>query len=154
MPLAPPLTVFNISPSCLLLKVIVRTVMMLVVLVKTQSELNGHDSTSFILLSLGSPQFSSIWIILSRTKPPQEPVSHLRRADLVAPLLLLLPRVPGNPQGGVLVTLLVDIILIDTITLFRDWWMRVQPATLVGESEVGQPGAPTQFGPSLLERSF
>ena len=55
MPLAPPLTVFNISPSSLLLKVIVRTVMMLVVLVKTQSELNGHDSTSFILLSLGSP---------------------------------------------------------------------------------------------------
>ena len=29
--------------------------MMLLVLVKTQSELNGHDSTSFILLSLGSP---------------------------------------------------------------------------------------------------
>ena len=72
-------------------------------------------------------------ILTPRKPPPQEPVSHLRGADLVTPLLLLLPRVPGNPQGGVLVTLLVDIILIDTITLFRDWWMRVQPATLVGE---------------------
>ena len=54
---------------------------------------------------LDPPRFSSIWMILTPTKPPQEPVAHLRRADLVAPLLLLLPRVPGNPQGGVLVTL-------------------------------------------------
>ena len=46
-------------------------------------------------------------ILTPRKPPPQEPVSHLRGADLVTPLLLLLPRVPGNPQGGSLGNLLI-----------------------------------------------